>query len=48
MHSFEQNFAFRPISGNKKFQHTQVCKVTERTIIVFRIAQFAPLVGNVD
>jgi hypothetical protein len=48
MHSFDQNFAFIPISGGEQFQHTQMDKVTERIIIVFRIAHSALLVQNVD
>jgi hypothetical protein len=48
MYSFDQNFAFRPVSGNEQFQHTQLHKVTERIVIVFRIAHSAILVPNVD
>jgi len=48
MHSFDQNFAFIPISGSEKLQHTQMDKVTERIIIMFRIAHSALLVQNVD
>ena len=47
MHSFDQKFAFVPISGNTQFQHTQMYKVIE-IVIVFRIAHCALLVQNVD
>jgi len=48
MHSFDQKFAFRAVSGSEQFQHTQLYKVTERIIIVFRTAYSPPFVGNVD
>jgi len=48
MHSFEQNFALRPVIGNTQFQYTQIYKITERIIIVFRIAHSALLAENVD
>jgi uncharacterized PurR-regulated membrane protein YhhQ (DUF165 family) len=47
-HTFEQNFAFRPVGGNTQFQQTQMDKFTERIIIVIRIAHSALLVENVD
>ena len=48
MHSFDQKSAFRPVSGSEHFQHTQMYKLTERIIIVFRTAYPPPFVGNVD
>jgi len=48
MHSFEQNFAFIPVSASTQFQHTQMYKVTERIIIVFRITHPAIVVQNMD
>ena len=48
MHSFEQNFALRPVIGNTQFQYTQMYIVTERIIIVFRIAHSALLLQNMD
>jgi len=44
MHSFDQKFALRPITGSEQFQHTQMYKVTERIIIVFRTAYCPPFV----
>jgi len=48
MHRFDQTFAFRPVSGSEQLQHTQMYRVTERKIIVFRTAYSPPLVGNMD
>ena len=48
MHSSDQKFAFRPVTGSEQFQHTRMYKVTERKIIVLRTAHSPSLVGNVD
>jgi len=48
MHNFDQNFSFRPVTDSEQFQHTQMYKVTERIVIVFRIAYSALLVQNMD